>query len=47
LVHGYAEPEIALNCGSMLREVIRYEELNNILLNDAELFHWCTCASSD
>jgi len=38
LVDGYAEPEIALNCGSVLREVCRYEELNSMLLKDSELF---------
>ena len=29
----YSEPEIALNCGSVLREVIRHEPLNEMLLN--------------
>ena len=29
----YSEPEIALNCGSILREVIRHEPLNDLLLN--------------
>lgn len=38
LVEGYAEPDIALNCGNILREVIRHEELNLMLLNDKELF---------
>jgi calcium binding protein 39 len=33
LVNGYSEPEIALNCGSILREVIRHEALNEMLLN--------------
>jgi len=33
LVNGYSEPEIALNCGSILREVIRHEPLNDLLLN--------------
>jgi calcium binding protein 39 len=33
LVNGYSEPEIALNCGSILREVIRHEALNDLLLN--------------
>jgi len=32
LVHGYNEPEIALNCGSILREVIRHEQLCEMLL---------------
>jgi calcium binding protein 39 len=38
LVDGYTDQEIALNCGSILREVIRHEELNEILLNDIKLF---------
>lgn len=38
LVHGYDEPEIALNCGSILREVIRHNDLNTMLLNDEALF---------
>jgi len=35
LVNGYSEPEIALNCGSILRELIRHEPLNEMLLNSA------------
>lgn len=38
LVKGYSESDIALNCGSILREVIRHEELNLMLLNNKELF---------
>lgn len=38
LVDGYNDPEIALNAGSILREVIRHEELNEMLLNDAQMF---------
>ena len=38
LVDGYNDPEIALNSGSILREVIRHEELNEILLNDPHMF---------
>jgi len=38
LVGGYAEPDIALNCGAILREVIRHEELNSMLLHNSELF---------
>jgi calcium binding protein 39 len=38
LVKGYSDSEIALNCGSILREVIRHEELNEQLLNNSELF---------
>ncbi len=35
LVEGYADsdPGVALGCGSILREVIRHEELNEMLLN--------------
>jgi len=33
LVNGYSEPDIALNCGTILREVIRHEALNELLLN--------------
>lgn len=39
LVEGYAEAEIALNCGSILREVIRHEDLNSMLLNNTDLFN--------
>ena len=38
LVDGYNDPEIALNAGSILREVIRHEELNEMLLNDPQMF---------
>jgi calcium binding protein 39 len=38
LVQGYAEPEIALNCGIIIREVIRHEELTPLVLEDRELF---------
>jgi hypothetical protein len=38
LVDGYNDPEIALSCGSILREVIRHEELNELLLNDPNMF---------
>ena len=38
LVDGYNDPEIALNGGSILREVIRHEELNELLLNDPHMF---------
>ena len=29
----YTEPDLALHCGSILREVIRHEPLNELLLN--------------
>lgn len=38
LVKGYDNPDMALNCGSILREVIRIESLNNMILNDPEMF---------
>jgi len=38
LVDGYNDPDIALNSGSILREVIRHEELNEIILNDPTMF---------
>jgi len=38
LVTGYSEPDIALNCGSILREVIRHEQLCEILLYTPTLF---------
>jgi len=38
LVTGYSEPEIALNCGLILREVIRHEALCEILLTTSSLF---------
>ena len=34
----YEQQEVALNCGAMLRECIRYEALTKILLN-AENFY--------
>jgi len=33
LVNGYGDPDIALNCGLVLREVLRHKELNEMLLN--------------
>jgi len=33
LVNGYSDPDIALNCGSILREVLRHKELNEMLLH--------------
>ena len=34
----YEQQEIALNCGAMLRECIRYEALTKILLNAEEFY---------
>lgn len=38
LISSYEQPEIALNCGMMLRECCRYEELTKLILN-AEQFY--------
>lgn len=38
LVHGYKNPDIALSCGSMLRECIRHENLARLLLNSELLW---------
>ncbi len=38
LVEGYTDGEIALNCGSILREVIRHEELNQAILTNNAMF---------
>merc|ERR1712232_1537014 len=42
LLHGYENPEIALNCGSILRECIRHEPLARTLLYSPELFKFFT-----
>lgn len=38
LVKGYDDPEIALNCGAILRPVVRLPELNTMLLTNEALF---------
>ncbi|KAF0700204.1 Aste57867_9258 [Aphanomyces stellatus] len=38
LVRGYENAEIALNCGTMLRESIRHESLARIVLNSPDLW---------
>ncbi|XXQ36656.1 Calcium-binding protein 39-like [Plasmodiophora brassicae] len=38
LVEGYEDSDIALNCGMILRECIRHECLNQILLESQDLF---------
>ena len=38
LVQGYKNPDIALSCGSMLRECIRHENLARLLLNSELLW---------
>jgi len=38
LCRGYEQQEIALNCGTMLRECIRYEALTKILLNSDNFY---------
>ncbi|KAL7750426.1 Hym1p [Sorochytrium milnesiophthora] len=40
LVKGYESPDVALNCGMMLRESIRYEALAKILLNDPSFWNF-------
>ena len=42
LVDSYENPEIALNCGSILRECIRHEPLARTLLYSPELFKFFT-----
>lgn len=37
LVQGYTDIDVALNCGSILREVLRIEDLNQMLLQDRML----------
>jgi hypothetical protein len=36
IIHGYDRPETALNCGSMARELIRYENLQRCILYPIE-----------
>jgi len=38
LLHGYENPEVALNCGAILRECIRHEPLGKALLYSPELY---------
>jgi calcium binding protein 39 len=38
LINGYEVPDIALNCGMMLRECCRYEELVKIVLNSEQFY---------
>ncbi|XP_065887279.1 calcium-binding protein 39-like [Dysidea avara] len=40
LVRGYENPEIALNCGAMLRECIRHETLARTILYSPEFFNF-------
>ena len=37
-VRGYDVPDIALNCGAMLRECLRYENLTKLVLNSADFY---------
>lgn len=39
-VHSYEQQDIALNCGSMLRECARYEALAKIMLNSEDFFNF-------
>ena len=34
----YEDPEIALSCGTMLRECIRYESLTRMILHSEDFF---------
>jgi len=38
LLKGYEQPEVALNCGMILRECLRYEPLARIVINAEEFF---------
>uniref|UniRef100_UPI00358EDC57 calcium-binding protein 39-like n=1 Tax=Myxine glutinosa TaxID=7769 RepID=UPI00358EDC57 len=40
LLRGYESPDIALNCGIMLRECIRHEALARILLYSEQFYHF-------
>lgn len=34
LVHGYEKPDVALHCGQMLRDCLKFEPLGKIVIND-------------
>lgn len=38
LLKGYEQPEVALNCGMILRECLRYEPLAKVIINSEEFF---------
>ncbi|XP_065185240.1 calcium-binding protein 39-like [Sycon ciliatum] len=38
LFHGYENPSIALNCGMMMRECVRYEQLAKLILKHEDFF---------
>ena len=38
LCRGYEHKEVALNCGAMLRECVRYEALAKILLQSEQFY---------
>jgi calcium binding protein 39 len=40
LVRGYDVADIALNCGAMLRECLRYENLTKIVLHSPEFYNF-------
>lgn len=42
LMRGYEHQEIALNCGTMLRECARYEALAKIMLYSEDFFNFFT-----
>jgi len=50
IVQGYSSPDVALNCGSMLRECIRHEALAKLLLysdNFWEFFRFVEMSNFD
>jgi calcium binding protein 39 len=40
LMRGYEQQEIALNCGTMLRECCRYEALAKVMLNSENFYNF-------
>jgi len=42
LVNGYESPDIALNCGSILRECIKHESLAQLILNSPDVYKFFT-----
>ena len=42
LTEGYEDPEIALSCGAMLRECVRFDALAKIMLSSPNFFNYFT-----
>jgi calcium binding protein 39 len=42
LISGYENQEVALNCGMMLRECCRYEELTKLIINNDQFYNFFT-----